>query len=157
MSRKFRIVSAGLSLVGIAVSGYLLLYKLQLGDTALCTIGDCEVVNTSPYSEIMGIPVALLGVLGYSAILFLNLWGLVAKNNWARTIPSAIMWVSFFGVLFSLYLTYIELFVLRAICPWCVVSAITISAIFLLSLWEIRVGLQIAQEPLPQVEAQHRV
>ncbi|MBI2844929.1 MAG: vitamin K epoxide reductase family protein [Chloroflexi bacterium] len=144
MIRKIRLLSAGLSLLGIAVSGYLLLYKLQLADAAFCTIGDCEVVNTSPYAEIMGIPVALIGVLGYSTLLFLNLWGVVAKEIWAGNIRMTILLGSLFGVLYSSYLTYIELFVLRAICPWCVVSAITISAIFLLSLWEIRYTSQTA-------------
>lgn len=129
-----RLLSAGLSLFGIGVSTYLLFYKWQLTDSLVCTFGNCEVINTSPYSEIVGIPVALLGVSGYALLLALNLWGIVKLGQW---VVPAIFLASLIGVLFSAYLTYIEVFVLRAICQWCVVSAFTILAIFLTAAWEV--------------------
>ena len=97
-------------------------------------MGNCEAVQTSPYAELLGVPVSIWGLLGYLALLALYL---VKRNNWAN-----LGWVArqlFFlttliGVLYSAYLTYLELFVIHAICPWCVASAVVMTALFVLAI-----------------------
>ena len=95
--------------------------------------GGCHNVNFSPYSEINGIPVSVFGIVAYLAILcILVLEGRVkiAKENG----PLAIFGISLGGVAFSAYLTYLEIYVIHAICPFCVASAIAITFIFILAI-----------------------
>ncbi|MBI2846361.1 MAG: vitamin K epoxide reductase family protein [Chloroflexi bacterium] len=121
-----------LSLAGALVSAYLVYVKVS-GSSLLCTgVGGCEVVNASVYSEIMGIPIAFLGLLMFLVLLGLGIWQFYAINE-KRNIALAIFTISLAGMLYSAYLTYIELFVLRAICPWCVTTAVLITAILALS------------------------
>ena len=114
-----------LSTLGLAVSLYLLSVHWGWWQAACFGVGECEVVNTSRYSELLGVPVALLGAGTYIAI-GLSAWCI--RNDWlaARAVR-----VQFFlavtGTAFSAYLTAIELFVLHAICPWCVISALLIA------------------------------
>lgn len=129
-----------LSLVGFFVSLYLLLYKWGAFGTLACLGGaDCETVQASPYAEFLGLPVALWGVGGY---LLLFLGGLLSlrQRGWGRNMDLAMAILSGLGFLFSTYLTGIEVFVLRAICSWCVVSYLLITAVFLLSLFLVRGG-----------------
>lgn len=125
-----------LVLAGVGVAGYLSYVKLY-GLQAFCAgIGNCEVVQTSPYSELFGIPVAILGLGAY---LFLTLLWWLKATDWRGLGDMArqgFLFVSLVGVLFSAYLTYLELFVILAICPWCVISAVLMTGIFFLSLWE---------------------
>ena len=107
-----------LALLGLAVSAYLT-WVHYAGVEPVCTgISDCERVQSSEYSELAGVPVALIGMLGYAAILAslrgpLELTALLA----------------YLGLAFSAYLTWAELFRIEAICQWCVVSALLILAI----------------------------
>ena len=121
-----------LSFIGLADSIYLTWIKLS-GSEALCTgVGGCDVVNTSEYAELAGIPIALLGAGAYVAILAI----LLAESRiaWLKDNgPLLLFGITLFGFLYSLYLTYIELFVIFAICPFCVVSAIVMSVMFALS------------------------
>ena len=130
---KYRMVVAALSLVGLFVSLYLYLYKIGVIGTLTCGTGGCETVQLSPYSRFMGIEVALIGTGGYVVLLAVALAGLQHPPE-DRRWPLALVALSAGGVLFSLYLTYLELFVIHAICRWCVGSAAIISAIFLMSL-----------------------
>jgi uncharacterized membrane protein len=133
-----------LATAGFAVSLYLLTVHWGWWQAVCLGVGDCESVNTSIYSELLGIPVALLGALTYATIILLNvgmLSGLLGELA-ARIQFFLVM----LGLLFSAYLTYIELFVLHTICPWCVISAMLISAIMLLSLQALRA------EPEPEPE-----
>ena len=95
--------------------------------------GDCATVNYSPYSEIYGIPVALLGLLAYLAILAILFlepsWKLLEKFG-----VYAIFGLSLVGVLFSAYLTFLEFYVINAVCPFCIISAIIILMLFILSI-----------------------
>ena len=91
-------------------------------------------MQQSVYSEVGGVPVALLGLIAYAALLVLTLLRGHIPENLEDYIPLAIFGISLVGVLYSAYLTYLELFVIYAICRWCVSSAIFITAIFLLSL-----------------------
>ena len=104
-----------LAIAGIGVSLYLTYIKLG-ANPYICSFGDCGTVQTSDYASILGIPVALLGV-----VFYLIFFGLVHLNK----IELTMYWLVW-GVIFSLYLTYLELFVIEAICGWCVVSAIII-------------------------------
>lgn len=111
--RRWQSLSAALALVGLADSLYLLTSKL--GRPLVCGAGECDVVNASPFSEIMGIPVAALGALGYAALLTLALWALFGGENAPYWLGDVRLFFSGLGVLFSAYLTGIELFVIHAI------------------------------------------
>jgi len=122
--------AAVLSLAGIFLSTYLYLFKTGRIGTLACGSGSCELVQFSSWSTFLGIDVALIGVLGYVALLALSLAVLQSPIG-GRPWPShALLAAAGGGVLFSLYLTAIELFVLHAICRWCVGSAAIITLIF---------------------------
>jgi uncharacterized membrane protein len=127
-----RPATIALAVLGVLVSAYLTWTKV-FGVNALCTAaGDCEAVNNSVYSEINGFPVAGLGLGAY--VLITLLLGL--ENRW-RVLqdygPLAVFGLALTGTLYSAYLTYVELFVIRAVCPYCVISAVIITAILVLS------------------------
>ena len=125
MNGKFRLSSFILAGIGFVDSLYLTYVKLS-NSYAICgPIGDCESVNTSKYAEIAGIPIALLGAGTYLVIILL----LLMENRgdyWAEYGPIMVFGISLAGVLYSAYLTYVEIYVLRAICPYCVVSAVVL-------------------------------
>lgn len=131
---RHRMTAATLALVGLMVSTYLLLYKLGVLGTIKCVgSGGCERVNLSRYSTLLGVPVAAFGVAGYAALLAVALYGL-RPDQVER--PAATRWLarlSALGLLFSLYLLALELFVIHAICLWCTVSGVVILAIFVVS------------------------
>lgn len=122
-----------LAALGTAVSGYLTWIHYS-GSLALCTgSGGCETVQASRYSEVAGVPVAALGLALYACILALTAWGALSGRAPSAAVL-ALFALSFAGTLYSGYLTYLELYVIRAICPWCVTSAVVMTAIWLLSL-----------------------
>ena len=139
-----RWVIPALAGLGILDSLYLSYVKLFKAVPFCGGLGDCETVNTSRYSEFMGIPIAFLGVGMYALILVLAVWGDRLPDPLARYAPLAIFGISLGGVLYSAYLTYLELYVIEAICVYCVVSAILISLICLWSLWLLLRGPQTA-------------
>lgn len=125
-----------LSTLGTGVSSYLLWVKIS-GSSALCTgFGGCDVVNASPYAVVAGVPVSLIGLIGYLAILGLSLWR-VWGGTWALSL--LIFGMALVGFLYSVYLTYLELYVIRAVCPWCVVSALIMTGILAESWRELEV------------------
>jgi uncharacterized membrane protein len=109
--------------LGLGIAGYLT-YVHYAGGTALCASGGCEQVQTSPYSRLAGLPVALLGQLAYATIA-----GLLVTGDNERT-WMAVLGVAAVGLGFSLYLTYREVFTLQALCPWCVASAAIMALLF---------------------------
>ena len=127
--RNRQIISLALALAGIGVAGYLTYVHYNL--TALvCTVGNCEKVQTSSYAVIGGVPVALLGLLMYVAIVLLG----VAR--WLRpeqtlTITAAMFAIVLAGTVYAAYLTYLELAVINAICQWCVASALLTVALLI--------------------------
>ncbi|MFN8470761.1 MAG: vitamin K epoxide reductase family protein [Anaerolineae bacterium] len=126
-------------LAGLGALDALYLTWVKLAHTqAICAgLGDCERVQTSPYSQLFGIPVAILGLGAYLVILAVVLWGNRLPETIAVYNPLIVFGVALVGVLFSAYLTYLELFVIEAICPYCVVSAVLITLIWLLSIWNL--------------------
>lgn len=90
-------------------------------------------MQTSRYSEVVGVPVAVLGLFAYGAMLF-------AALTPGEKAAIAGLFVALVGVLFSAYLAYLELFVIQAICQWCVASAVVVVAYLLLAAWRLRAG-----------------
>jgi len=130
-----------LSFLGMLVAAYLTWIHWS-GSKAFCAgVGDCETVNTSRYAEVAGIPVALLGFGMYLALFTLSWYRRRADLDLAATLGLAIFGISLAGVLYSAYLTYIELAVLHAICPWCVTSAVIITLIFGFAVRDVMVGV----------------
>ncbi len=123
-----------LSLLGIFVALYLLLWKIGvLGDLS-CTTDGCETVQTSAYSDFLGVPVALYGVVGFAALFVVSLLGLQPRWLERREPTILVTALSGIGLAFSAYLTYLEAWVIHAWCQWCVASAVIIAVIFALSL-----------------------
>jgi uncharacterized membrane protein len=137
---KYRMAAALLSLVGVLVATYLYLYKIGLVGTMVCGTGACELVQTSRWSRFLGIEVSLIGLVGYVSLLGVSLAGLQPANQARRWPDRLLVVLAGGGFLFSVYLTYLELFVIEAICRWCVVSAAIIFALFLISLLGWRYG-----------------
>jgi uncharacterized membrane protein len=134
----YRMTAALLGLVGLFVSTYLYLYKIGKIGTLACGSGGCETVQLSPWSRFAGIEVALVGVGGYAALLLLSLVALQPGFSERRWPTLLLLVLSGIGVAFTAYLTYLELFVIHAICRWCVGSAVIILGIFLAALLEQR-------------------
>jgi uncharacterized membrane protein len=138
-TNRHRWIVAGASSVGAGISGYLAYTKVS-GSSLLCVGRGCEIVNSSPFAVVMGVPVAFLGLGMYLALLCLVTWETLLSHR--RPVGSsphlalhpfllqaAIFAIALAGTIYSAYLTAIELFWLRAICSWCVASAILVTAI----------------------------
>jgi len=122
-----------LALVGLLVATYLWLYKIGVLGELRCGTGSCEYVQTSPYAVLFGVPVAFFGVVGYATLLGLGLVGLQPRFATDRRLARLVAALATLGFLFTLYLTGVELFVLHAICRWCVGSAAIMTAIWILA------------------------
>ena len=123
-----------LALVGLLVATYLWLYKIGVLGELKCGTGSCEYVQTSPYAEVLGVPVAFIGVIGYVVLFLAGLVGLQPTFQEDRRVTRLLAVLATVGFGFTLYLTAIELFVLHAICRWCVGSAVIMTAIWVLAL-----------------------
>lgn len=135
---KYRMGTALLSLAGMLVSAYLWMFKHGYIGSLACGTGGCATVQLSEYSKFLGVDVALLGFAAYALLLGLAMLGL--QPAWqARREPARVaLLLSAGGVLFAGYLTWLELFVIHAICRWCVGSAVIIVFVFLLQLLDHR-------------------
>ncbi len=133
---KYRMAAAVLSLAGFFVSLYLYLYKIGRIGTLVCGTGGCETVQTSAFSRFLGLEVALYGVAGYLVLLLLSMETL--RRPEARINSLLLLLLSGVGLSFTVYLTYLELFVIEAICRWCVGSAVIITLIFVVALLDWR-------------------
>jgi uncharacterized membrane protein len=127
-----------LCLAGLFISIYLYLFKIGKIGSLACGSGGCETVQLSAQSRFLGVDVALIGVLGYAALLVLALLALQPRYAGPAWPSRALALLSGGAVAFSAYLTALELFVIHAICRYCVASAAIILAIFLLAVWELR-------------------
>jgi uncharacterized membrane protein len=129
-----------LALVGMLIALYLTLYKVGIVGSLSCSIGSCETVNTSSWSTFAGLPVAAWGLAAYVALFALAIAGTHERYEASREISWLLVVISGWSVLFSGWLTYLELFVIRAICIWCVASAVVMVAIFVASAVDVRGG-----------------
>jgi uncharacterized membrane protein len=128
-----RWASVALAILGVADSIYLLVLKYTQSETMCVGSHGCITVNNSPYSLLYGIPVSLFGILAYLTLIAILLleprWKPAGKHG-----PLAVFGFSLAGVLFSAYLTYVEYFVIFAVCPFCIGSAVLITLIFALAI-----------------------
>ena len=122
MSGRLRTAAIALCVLGLGIAGYLT-YVHYAGISPVCEIAHgCEKVQTSQWSKVAGVPVALLGLLGYAGIL-------VATVLRGETAATAAAGGALVGAGFSVYLTYREVFTIHAICIWCVASAVLMVAL----------------------------
>ena len=124
-----RMMAALVALAGLFIALYLTLYKLGVIGQITCSIGSCETVQTSRWATLLGLPVAAWGVGYYLSVLAVTIAG--STDRWAdsRTVSLLLLALTGWGALFSLWLTYLELFVIDAICQWCVANAIVATAL----------------------------
>jgi uncharacterized membrane protein len=127
-----------LALVGVFVSTYLTLYKLGYIGQLQCAVGSCETVNTSRWATFMGLPVAAWGLGFYVVALVLVMIGIQDRYSDSRALSLLYVVLTGWGVLFSGWLTYLELFVINAICIWCVTSACIVAIMFLVAIADLR-------------------
>jgi uncharacterized membrane protein len=131
-----------LTIAGLGVSLYLMWGYTAPGATLACGGSHgCDTVKDSVYANLMGIPMPTLGLITYlilSASIQVQNHNISLKNGALPYIALIIFAVSLAGVLYSAYLTYVELYIIYAICRWCVASAIIMTAIFVLSLFNLR-------------------
>ena len=133
MDKGFKWASIVTAILGGLDAAYLLIYKLTSTQAMCLGSGECSTVNSSRYSEINGIPVSLLGLLAYLAIIGLH--ALETRSHFFEQNGNLLVFgLSLIGVLFSVYLTYVELYIIHAVCPFCVASAILIAVIFILAI-----------------------
>lgn len=123
-----RIAIGAVAVAGLAVSGYLTAIRAA-GDDPVCVIGGgCHTVQQSEYSELAGIPVAVLGIVAYATLLVAAL----LPGPLGRTLG---LFTAVVGVGFSAWLTYAELVLIDAVCAWCVSSAVLITLALILTAW----------------------
>jgi uncharacterized membrane protein len=131
-------IVAALALAGIFISLYLTLYKLGVIAELSCSVGSCETVNLSKWSRFMGLPVAAWGLLFYLDVFVIALVGTLPRFEYAGLISTVLVAEAAVGVLFSAWLTYLELAVIHAICVWCVTSAVVVTLILIVSVADLR-------------------
>ncbi len=121
-----------LVVLGIGVAAYLSYIEVTHAEAACGPVGDCNTVNQSEYATLFGfLPVGVLGLLGYGSILFFWAVGRLSSERWNSQAHLALWGAAVFGTLFSVYLTFLEPFVIGATCAWCLSSAL----IMTLLLW----------------------
>ena len=130
LDRRLYRTAVALTIVGIAIAAYLT-YVHYAGIESACSTGGCEVVQTSEWADVYGLPVAVLGLIGYISIL----GSLLVLRGDAQLFVSAAL--SLVGFLYSGYLTYQELFTIKAICQWCVGSAVILTLLAIVTLWRL--------------------
>lgn len=132
-----RMAIALLALVGVLISAYMTAYKFGLLGSIMCGTGGCETVQNSPWAVFMGVPVPVLGLIGYGLLVVTALLGLQPRFMDDRRISIVLLAGALIGAAFSAYLTYLEVSVIHAWCRWCVVSAVLAGLILLAALPEI--------------------
>lgn len=130
-----RMVIAILALIGVLVSVYLTLHKYGVIGTLACGAGSCETVQASKWAVFMGVPVPVLGLVGYALVLGTALVGLAKPGS--RAVALALLVLAGGALAFTLYLTYLEAFVIHAWCRWCIASAAITLLISIASLAEL--------------------
>jgi uncharacterized membrane protein len=136
MEKRLSQLAITLTVIGLLVSVYMTIYKITSNDSMCIGSGDCKTVNSSRYSEVNiannKIPVAVLGVVGYAAILAVLL--LERKMDFLQQNGSLVFFgLSLIGFLFTLYLIYVEIALIKALCPFCLASQTAMTLIFILS------------------------
>lgn len=124
-----------LCLVGLAIAAYLAYVETAQVSAVCGPVGDCNTVQQSRYARLFGVlPIGWLGIAGYIAILLAWLASRVGRGRSASLASLALFGMALFGVIFSVYLTFLEPFVIGATCAWCLSSAVIMTALLWLSL-----------------------
>ena len=133
MDKRLTKITIALAILGLLVSIYMTVFKITSNDNMCVGSKDCSVVNASKYSEVNGIPVAVVGVVGYLSILGIH-W-FERKNDFFKTNGSMLLFgIALIGFFFTVWLIYVEITLLKAYCPFCITSQVTMTLIFILSL-----------------------
>lgn len=131
--KNLRLLSYVLAGIGVAVSAYLSWVEITQAQVFCGGSNQCETVANSPYAKIYGVPIAILGLGAYLVIIAL----LVLENRgryWVQNSPLVVFGMTLVGTLYSAYLTYLEFAVIHAVCPYCIVSAIAMTLLFVISM-----------------------
>ena len=132
--RALRAAAALVAFAGMGVAGYLTWAHYADASVLCVTGGGCETVQASSYSEIAEIPVGVLGLAAYATVLALVVWDAPVARLAAATIALV-------GLVFSIYLLVLQLFVIDAVCEWCVVNDVVIApALAVLTALRLRTG-----------------
>jgi len=125
------------SMIGVIDSAYLTYSHLVGGDAGCFLVEGCDLVLTSPYSEVFGIPVALFGLLFYTGIFF----GFLFYNfKRGERLLKLLSYSTALGLLASIWFVYLQMFVIKAYCTYCLLSAITSTILFILGVYVLRSG-----------------
>lgn len=142
LNRRWGWLIPVLGLIGLSVAVYLAYVETALVEAVCGPVGDCNTVQQSEYARLFGVlPIGILGVIGYVMILLAWAVGHSARKRLAAFASLALFVLAAFGVLFSIYLTFLEPFVIGATCAWCLTSAIIMTTLFWLSLVPTRLAL----------------
>lgn len=133
-----RMAIALLALLGMFDSAYLWIERLSGGELICPVGGGCATVQSSSYATLLGVPVAAIGVGGYAALLGVALLALHTEQLAGLPTRALLLIMASGGVLFSLYLTYLQVAIIGAICFWCVTSALIEFSIWLIALLDWR-------------------
>ena len=132
MEKRLLQAAIGLTVIGLLVSIYMTIFKITSNESMCIGSKDCSVVNASRYSEVNGIPVAVLGVIGYAAILAVLVLG--QRRGFIQQNGRMLFFgLSLTGFLFTLYLIFVEVALIKAYCPFCITSQTAMTLIFILS------------------------
>ena len=132
-----RMLIALLALSGVLLATYLTLHRLGFIGSLVCGTGSCETVQASKWAVFLGVPVPVIGLLGYVGLFVVALLGIQPGWENRRGLGLLLFLLADAGFLFTLYLSYLEMYVIHAWCRWCIGSAIIATLIWLLSLAEL--------------------
>ena len=133
-----RMVIAVLSLAGFFVAFYLLAHHVGWVGSLICGVGDCAAVQASKWSSLGPVPTSAIGMAGYVGLMGVSILGLQPAHIEAAWVSRTLLLFASIALAYSIFLTYLEAFVIHAWCQWCVISAILVVLIFLASLAEVR-------------------
>ena len=132
MDKRVSQLTIGLVILGLLVSVYMTIFKITSNENMCVGSKDCSIVNASRYSEVNKIPVAVIGVGGYAALLAI-LW-LERRPGFIKQNGTMIFFaLSLIGFFFTLYLIFVEIVLIKAYCPFCITSQVAMTLIFILS------------------------
>ncbi len=132
-----------LSFVGLGAALYLSYVEVTHTEAVCGPVGNCNTVQQSPYATLFGVlPVGVLGAVGYTMIIVMWLLKEAGPSTWKGFLQIGLWAASLFGVLFSIYLTFLEPFVIGASCLWCLSSAVIMTILFVLTTRELKTGAE---------------
>ena len=132
MDKRLAQLTIALIVVGLLVSIYMTVFKITSNEKMCVGSKDCSVVNASRYSEVNGVPVAVIGMGGYAALLAIR-WLERSPGFFKQNGSMIFFGISLIGFLFTAYLIFVEVALIKAYCPFCITSQISMTAIFILA------------------------